>query len=70
MKQNKQQEKYDEIEVCSQCESHEVGEKFAGDEGWTICDECHSVEQGYVTRYICNTCGDEHKEEKKAEKCC
>jgi lysyl-tRNA synthetase class I len=36
--------------VCAQCgsiEAHEVGH---GDEGWTVCPDCGSIEGGY--RYV------------------
>lgn len=33
--------------ICAQCDSPEIGEKGVGDESWTICDSCLSVEQGY-----------------------
>lgn len=33
--------------VCAQCNSPEIGEKFVGDEGWTVCADCGAVEQGY-----------------------
>lgn len=35
------------IPVCHLCGSPEIGEKFSGDEGWTVCDNCGAVEQGY-----------------------
>jgi hypothetical protein len=36
--------------ICAQCDSPDIGEVHAGDEGWTVCQDCQSVEQGY--RYI------------------
>jgi len=33
--------------VCSQCNSSNIGEKSVGDEGWTVCSDCGSIEQGY-----------------------
>ena len=33
--------------VCACCNSPEIGERFSGDEGWTVCEECGAVEQGY-----------------------
>ena len=36
------------IRVCAVCHSPEVGERGYGDESWTICDDCASVEQGYA----------------------
>lgn len=35
---------------CAECDSDEIGEVSAGDEGWTVCRACRSVEQGYVYR--------------------
>lgn len=34
--------------VCAQCRSSDVGERGYGDEGWTVCNSCESVEGGYV----------------------
>lgn len=36
--------------VCAECGSGEIGEVSSGDEGWTVCQSCQSVEQGY--RYV------------------
>lgn len=36
-----------EIPVCKMCQSSEISEKFSGDEGFTICDNCGAVEHGY-----------------------
>ena len=36
------------ISLCKECQSPDIGEQHAGDEGWTVCDSCGSVEQGYV----------------------
>jgi hypothetical protein len=33
--------------ICSQCGSSDIREHSYGDEGWTICSSCRSVEQGY-----------------------
>lgn len=35
------------IPVCKLCGSDEIGEKFSRDGGWTVCDNCGAVEQGY-----------------------
>ena len=43
------------IEVCSECLSQDIGEHFAGDEGWTICEGCRAIEQGY-TEVRCEYC--------------
>ena len=37
----------EEIGLCAVCGSPEIGERCAGDEGWTVCDDCGSIEQGY-----------------------
>jgi hypothetical protein len=36
------------IRCCAECYSPDAHEVSAGDEGWTICPDCQSVEQGYV----------------------
>jgi hypothetical protein len=36
--------------LCAQCDSPDIGEVSCGDEGWTVCQSCRSVEQGY--RYV------------------
>jgi hypothetical protein len=38
------------IATCAVCDSTEIGEVWAGDEGLTRCQDCGSVEQGY--KYI------------------
>jgi hypothetical protein len=38
------------IPTCAQCGSFEAKEVAAGDEGWTVCPDCRSVEGGY--KYI------------------
>lgn len=35
------------VDVCAVCDSSEIGEVSAGDEGWTVCQDCGSIEQGY-----------------------
>jgi hypothetical protein len=35
------------FQVCKMCHSPECREEFAGDEGWTVCPDCRSIEQGY-----------------------
>jgi len=34
--------------LCSECNSPDIAEMHMGDEGWTVCRSCRSVEQGYV----------------------
>lgn len=36
--------------LCAECDSPDIGEVSCGDEGWTVCRDCRSVEQGY--RYV------------------
>jgi hypothetical protein len=36
--------------VCAQCDSWEIDEHSVGDESFTICGSCRSIEQGY--RYV------------------
>jgi len=36
------------IPTCAECGSEEIGEISSGDEGWTVCLSCRSVEQGYT----------------------
>jgi len=45
-----------EVPTCTECGSFEIGEKWAGDEGWTICDNCRAIEQGYDYLDICSKC--------------
>ena len=33
-----------EIRFCKVCSSQSIGEKFYGDEGWTICEDCGTIE--------------------------
>lgn len=32
------------IDCCAECGSPEVGEVGCGDEGWTVCPDCQTVE--------------------------
>jgi hypothetical protein len=45
-----------EVPTCVDCGSFEIGEKWSGDEGWTICDDCGAIEQGYKYLDICSKC--------------
>lgn len=45
-------------EVCAQCHSPDCREVFAGDEGWTVCPDCRSIEQGYVEVIDCDVLSD------------
>tara|TARA_Y100001938_G_C8055526_1_gene414183 strand:- start:773 stop:1087 length:315 start_codon:yes stop_codon:yes gene_type:complete len=49
----------EEVPTCAECGSDNIGEKCAGDEGWTVCDDCGAIEQGYEYVDICNECGEE-----------
>jgi hypothetical protein len=44
-----------EVSVCRECHGH-AEEKFSGDEGWTICNDCGAIECGYKTMYECQDC--------------
>lgn len=33
--------------ICACCGSADIGEVSYGDEGWTVCQSCQAVEQGY-----------------------
>lgn len=34
--------------ICKACNSPSIGESSIGDEGWTICNACGGIEQGYI----------------------
>lgn len=36
------------VATCAMCDSLDIGEVRAGDEGWTVCQDCGSIEQGYT----------------------
>jgi hypothetical protein len=38
----------EEVSLCAQCGSPEAREVSCGDEGWTICPDCGTVEGGYT----------------------
>lgn len=58
-------DQFQEVEVCRECHGH-AEEKFSGDEGWTVCDDCGMVEGGYTTMYFCTKC-EENKHEPKCD---
>lgn len=37
----------EEMGICSECSSTDIGEVSAGDEGWTVCQDCGTIEGGY-----------------------
>lgn len=47
--------KGDEIRCCGMC-GDVVEERHSGDEGWTICDGCGTVEGPTKDRYWCESC--------------
>ncbi|MBC8295908.1 MAG: hypothetical protein H8E55_08965 [Pelagibacterales bacterium] len=57
----------EEVPICAECGSFDIGEKWIGDEGWTICDDCRATEQGYDYVNVCEKCGDECKIEEEYE---
>ncbi len=48
-------QKFTEIEICLDC-GGEVEQKFSGDEGWGICNECGTIEGSTTTAYQCSLC--------------
>lgn len=40
-------ESIEDLTVCALCHGY-AREVFCGDEGWTVCADCQSVEQGYL----------------------
>lgn len=45
-----------EVAHCELCESQNIKEHFAGDEGWTICEDCRAIEQGVDYLDLCTDC--------------
>jgi len=39
--------------VCAECLGH-AEERGCGDEGWTVCNDCRAVEQGYLDAIVCD----------------
>ena len=44
------------LEVCKACGDLDVHEKSVGDEGFTVCNACQGIEQGYVEKEFCPNC--------------
>ena len=57
----------EEVRKCGECGSFNIGEEFAGDEGWTVCRECQTIEgsEDYVN--VCSECDDECEVEEEYE---
>ena len=57
----------EDVRVCAECGSDNIGEHFAGDEGWTICEDCRTVEgdDDYVD--LCCECGEPCEVEEEYE---
>ena len=36
------------VGICKECRSLNIGEQHCGDEGWTVCRDCQTVEGGYL----------------------
>ncbi len=60
----KKPQEFTETERCIWC-GGEVAQKFSGDEGWGICEECGTVEGDTKTYYECSLC----EEESETEEC-
>jgi len=57
----------EDVATCAECSSFNIGEKFKGDEGFTICDDCGAIEQGYDYIIACDSCDDECEVEEEYE---
>ena len=55
------------VRICGHCSSFDIGEEFAGDEGWTVCRECNTIEgeDNYVN--VCEECEEICKVEEESE---
>lgn len=42
--------KLTEVRLCKQCSSQSISEKFCGDEGWSVCENCGAIEGG--SKYV------------------
>jgi len=47
--------RFEEVTVCREC-GEVTKEVFSGDEGWTICEGCGTVEGHTKTMYACPDC--------------
>lgn len=67
----------EQVRLCAICNSIEINEVFAGDEGWSVCGECGTIEGGskYIYEdeddyYHCEEdCDKKHEEIEDALKC-
>jgi len=51
---------YDEdVMTCGDCGSFEMKTLSKGDEFWSVCSECDSIENEYHTDYVCHECNEE-----------
>lgn len=55
MKHSNKMEFY-EINICGDCGGI-VNERSMGDEGWSVCSECGTVEGNNTMMYECPQCG-------------
>tara|TARA_R110000744_G_scaffold44643_2_gene99435 strand:- start:760 stop:1044 length:285 start_codon:yes stop_codon:yes gene_type:complete len=46
----------DEVRQCGHCGSLEIAEHFRGDEGWTICEGCETIEGSENEVNLCEKC--------------
>jgi len=66
-----------ELRLCGECNSSQIEEKFHGDEGWSVCEECGTIEGSskYIfidddENYYCEeNCPKKHIEIEQALKC-
>ncbi len=58
----KQDQEFTEISRCLEC-GGEVEQRFSGDEGWGVCNECGTIEGNTETVFECSLCLEEHEDE-------
>lgn len=44
-----------EVRCCAEC-GEVLEEKHHGDEGWSVCDNCGTIEGGSQYKYWCDNC--------------
>jgi len=49
----------EDVMACGDCGSLDIKNLSKGDEFWSVCQECNSVENEYYIDYVCDKCDDE-----------
>ena len=57
----------EEVATCAECGTTDIGEVTSGDEGWTVCNDCRAIEQGYDYVNICDKCDEACEVEEEYE---